>query len=163
MKLKCTSSRRALSRGSLLMRFAELSAGKIIQAGPRSVTAAEIIDFAKRYDPQWFHTDPDLAARGRWRGLIASGWHGCAIAMELAVGAVLQDSESFGSPGVENIKWLEPIRPDDALTLRVEVLESRTSSSGGTGILRSRWGLWNQAGKQVLELTGTSLFELQPK
>jgi len=83
--------------------------------------------------------------------------------MELAVGAVLQDSDSFGSPGVENIKWLEPIRPDDALTLRVEVLESRISSSGGTGILRSRWELWNQAGKQVLELTGTSLFELQPK
>ncbi len=145
------------------MRFAELSPGRLIQAGPRSVTAAEIVNFAKRYDPQWFHTDPDRAAKGRWRGLIASGWHGCAIAMELAVSAVLHDSESFGSPGTENIKWLEPIRPGDALTLRIEVLESRISPSGGTGILRSRWELWNQSGKQVLELTGTSLFELQPK
>jgi acyl dehydratase len=142
------------------MRFKDIHAGDVLHAGPRVVTEPEILEFAGRYDPQWFHTDPARANGGRWHGLIASGWHTCAIAMELIVGAVLKDSDSYGSPGIDNLKWLEAVRPGDALSLRVIVLETRASSSGKTGIVRWRWELWNQAQRQVLELTGTSLFEI---
>jgi acyl dehydratase len=142
------------------MRFGAMMPGLVIEAGPRSVSAEEIIDFASRYDPQWFHVDPERAAAGRWKGLIASGWHTCAIAMQIAVGAILADSESFGSPGVEKLEWLEPVRPGDALRLRVEVLEARRSSSGRTGIVRWRWDLLNQHGVKVLVMTATSLFAI---
>jgi acyl dehydratase len=142
------------------MRFATLQPGMVIEAGPRPVSAEEIVEFASRYDPQWFHTDPKRAAGSRWKGLIASGWHSCAIAMELMVGTILKDSESFGSPGIEELQWLEPVRPGDALRLRVEVLESRHSASGRTGIVRWRWELWNQDQARVLSLIGTSLFDI---
>jgi len=80
--------------------------------------------------------------------------------MELVVGTILKDSESFGSPGIEELQWLEPVRPGDALRLRVEVLESRHSGSGRTGIVRWRWELWNQGHARVLSLIGTSLFDI---
>jgi acyl dehydratase len=144
------------------MRFADIKTGMVIESGPRRVEAEEIIRFASQYDPQWFHVDPERAARGRWKGLIASGWLTCGIMMELAVQCVLQGSECFGSPGVDALQWLAPVRPGDALRLRIEVLESRRSSSGGTGIVRWRWELWNQDGTQVLSQLGTSLFEIEP-
>jgi acyl dehydratase len=145
------------------MRFATITPGLVIEAGSRAVTAEEIIEFASRYDPQWCHVDPERAADSRWKGLIASGWHSCAIVMEMVVGAILQDSESFGSPGIEQLEWLEPVRPGDLLNLRVEVLESRRSSSGRTGIVRWRWELLNQTGIKVLSLIGTSLFAIEDR
>jgi acyl dehydratase len=81
--------------------------------------------------------------------------------MELVVRHILHDSTSYGSPGIDQVRWPEAVRPDDQLTLRVEVLESSTSASGGTGILRWRWSLWNQSERQVLDLVGTSLFDLK--
>jgi len=142
------------------MRFADLTVGRVIETRERPVTAEEIVAFASRYDPQWFHTDPARAESGRWAGLIGSGWMTCAIGMELAVEAVLAGSESFGSPGIDQLRWLEPVRPGDALRLRLEVLETRHSSSGRTGIVRWQWRLSNQAGRPVLEMIATSLFDL---
>ena len=142
------------------MRFSELVPGVVIRTPPRLVTAKEMVEFASRYDPQWFHTDPVRAREGRWKGLIASGWHTCAIAMELMVRHVLADSEAFGSPGIESIKWLEPVRPDDGVALRFEVLRSSKSPSGRTGILLSKTELWNQKDRQVLTFQSTSLFEV---
>ena len=143
------------------MRFDEIKAGMVINAGRRTVAEAEIIEFAKHYDPQWFHTDPDRARQSRWKGLIASGWMTCSIAMELAVKSVLADSESIGSPGIEQLKWLNPVRPGDELELRIEVLETRQSRSG-MGIVKWRWILTSQAGAvPVLEMVATSLFEKQ--
>ncbi len=144
------------------MRFADFTPGLMLQAGPRTVSGEEMTQFASRYDPQWFHLNAERAAASRWKGLIASGWHTCAIAMELMVSTYLQDSESFGSPGIDKLEWLEPVRPGDALTLKVEVLESRVSSSGRTGILRCRWELWNQGNSKVLSMIGISLFEIAP-
>jgi acyl dehydratase len=144
------------------MRYAQLSPGLVVEAGPRSVTAEEIIQFASRYDAQWFHVNPERAANSRWKGLIASGWHSCAIMMGLAVAAILGDSESYGSPGIEKLQWLEPVRPGDDLRLKAEVLESHRSSSGRTGIVRWRWELWNQTGTKVLTLIATTLFEIAP-
>ena len=143
------------------MKFADFHAGQTLQAGPVTLTADEIVDFARRYDPQWFHTDPTRAAASRWQGLIASGWHTCGVAMRLAVDNVLAGSESFGSPGLEYLKWLAPVRPGDALSLRAEVLEQRRSERQPTlGILRWRWTLNNQNGEPVLDLVATSLFDL---
>ena len=144
------------------MKFAELRPGMVLAAGRRAITEAEIIEFAARYDPQWFHTDPCRAAGSRWQGLIASGWHTCSVAMQLLVQHVLADSESIGSPGLEQLKWPNPLRPGDEVGLRVEVLETRVSSSGMMGIVRWRWILTTAAGAEVLDLIGTSLFALAP-
>jgi acyl dehydratase len=133
----------------------------VIDAGGRApVTEQEIIEFATRYDPQWFHTDPHRAAGGHWQGLIASGWHTCCIAMQLLVAHVLADSESIGSPGLEQVKWPNPLRPGAEVRLQVEVLQTRLSNSGKVGIVRWRWLLTTQPGLQVLDVIGTSLFEL---
>ena len=143
------------------MKFADFFTGQVITAGPVTVTHEEIIAFARAYDPQWFHTDPERAAESRWNGLIASGWHSCAIAMRLAVDKALTGSESFGSPGLEYLKWLAPVRPGDALSLRAEVLDKRRSDrQPGLGILRWRWLLLNQDGQRVLDLTATSFFDV---
>jgi acyl dehydratase len=142
------------------LRFQELTPGRIVEAGPREVTEREIIGFATRYDPQPFHIDPVRAAGSRWNGLIASGWLTCSIAMELAVHAILADSESAGSPGVEQIEWMHPVRPGDQLRLVVTVLESRISSSGRMGIVRWRWAVHNQLNTLVLRMVATSFFDV---
>jgi acyl dehydratase len=146
------------------MKFAELHAGQVIEAGPYLVAEEELRRFAEAYDPQWFHTDPEAAARGRFGGLIASGWHTCVIAMRLAVEKVLAGSETFGSPGVAYIKWPNPVRPGDSLTLKAEVLETRRSKSKpDLGILRWRWTIFNQHGQETLESEATNLFDLSPR
>lgn len=143
------------------MKFAEFSAGQVIEAGPYVLGEAELLAFAREWDPQWFHADPAAAAQGRFGGLIASGWQTCGIAMRLAVQAALQGSESFASPGVEKIRWPHPVRPGDALRLRATILETRRSrSQGHLGILRWRWQLYNQRHQEVLDLEATSLFDL---
>jgi acyl dehydratase len=142
------------------MKFADFQPGMVLTVGRRAVTAEEIVEFARRYDPQWFHTDPVRAATSRWQGLIASGWLTCSIAMQLLVTHVLADSESIGSPGLEEVKWPHPLRPGAEVELRVEVLQTRVSSSGKVGIVRWRWALTTLTGVQVLDVIGTSLFEV---
>lgn len=143
------------------MKFAEFHRGQVIEAGPYVLGEEEILAFATRYDPQWFHTDPDAAARGLFGGLIASGWQTCAIAMRLVADAALAGSESFASPGLRYVKWPNPVRPGDALRLRAEVLSARRSDSKKTlGILEWQWVLFNQHDAVVLDLVATSLFRL---
>jgi acyl dehydratase len=143
------------------MKFAELHEGRVIEAGPRALDADELARFATTYDPQWFHVDAAAAERGPYHGLIASGWHTCAIAMRLAVDAVLEGSETFGSPGLAYIKWPNPVRAGDNLRLRVTILESRRSNSRpALGIVRWRWQLVNGEGLEVLDLAATNLFDL---
>ena len=123
------------------MKFAEFSVGQVIHCGPASLTERQITDFARDYDPQWFHTDPQRAADSTWQGLIASGWQSCGVAMRMVCDEILADSESFGSPGLAYLKWENPVRPGDALKLRVDVLDVRVArgasqrwaSSGGVG------------------------------
>ena len=143
------------------MRFADFAAGQRLAAGPITLDEEAIVRFARDWDPQWFHTDRARAAQSRWNGLIASGWQTCVVAMRLAVDHFLADSESFGSPGLEYLKWQQPVRPGDALTLQAEVLEARRSErQPALGILRWRWQLHNQHGDAVLDLVATSLFDL---
>jgi acyl dehydratase len=143
------------------MKFAQFHAGQVIEAGPVGVSEADIVDFAQRYDPQWFHTDVERANASRWQGVIASGWHTCALAMRLAVEGPLAQSESFGSPGLAYLRWLHPVRAGDQLRLRATVIETRRSDSRpGLGILRWRWQMFTQEGTEVLDLEATSLFDL---
>lgn len=143
------------------MKFAQFHVGQIIEAGPYEVSEEEILQFARAYDPQWFHTDREAAAQGVFGGLIASGWHTCGIAMRLVAQAALEGSESFASPGLDYVKWPHPVRPGDTLRLHAEVLDVRRSASrNDLGILRWRWQLHNQVGGQVLDLVATSLFRL---
>jgi acyl dehydratase len=143
------------------VKFAEFQPGQVLMAGPTSLTRDQIIAFAVEHDPQWFHVDPQRAQQSRWNGLIASGWQTCCVAMRLAVDHFLAGSESFGSPGLQYLKWLAPVRPDDALTLHVEVLDKRRSETQPRlGILRWRWLLLNQHEEAVLDLTATSFFEV---
>ncbi len=145
------------------MKFAEFHAGQRIEAGPHHVTEAEVLSFATAWDPQWFHTEAEAAAKGPFGGLIASGWHTCGIAMQLVVGAALAGSESFASPGLAYVRWPNPVRPGDALKLIVDVIEVRRSErKPRLGILRWRWQLFNQRGLEVLDLEATSLFRLNP-
>lgn len=143
------------------MKFAEFHVDQVIEAGPYPVAENEIIKFAEAYDPQWFHTDSRAAAKGPFEGLIASGWQTCSIAMRLVVDAVLKDSESYASPGIKNLKWVQPVRPGDELSLRLTVLDVRNSNKRPEiGIIEWRWQLSNQDAVEVLELDVTSLFKL---
>lgn len=143
------------------MKFAEFHVGQVIEAGPYELTEPELLAFAKSWDPQWFHTDPEAAALGPHGGLIASGWQTCGIAMRLAVQAALEGSESFASPGLAYVKWKHPVRAGDRLRLKATVLETRQSASKPElGILRWQWQLFNSAGTEVLDLEATSLFKL---
>jgi acyl dehydratase len=144
------------------MRFADFHTGQVIDGGPFHLTEQEVLRFAETYDPQWFHTDPEAAARGPFGGLIASGWQSCGIAMRLAAQAALQGSESFASPGIAWIKFPHPVRPGDDLRLRATVIEARRSErKPELGILRWRWQLFNQREVEVLDLEVTSLFDLK--
>lgn len=143
------------------MRFAEFHVGQVIELGPRRLDEAELVRFATDYDPQWFHTDAAAAGKGRYGGLIASGWQTCGIAMRLVVDEVLAGSESFGSPGLAYLKWLNPVRPGDDLSVRITVLETRRSRNNpDMGIVRWRWQVTTGAALEVLELEATSLFDL---
>lgn len=143
------------------MKFAEFFAGQVIELGPHELSKQDILQFAVAYDPQWFHTDEAAADQGPFGGLIASGWHTCALAMRLAADGVLKGSESFASPGLAYIKWPHPVRPGDRLALRITVLDVRRSKSQpGLGIVRWRWQMFNQRQVEVLDLEATSLFKL---
>jgi acyl dehydratase len=142
------------------MQFEDLRAGQRIDCGRRTITQAEIVEFASRYDPQWFHTDPARAAAGRWGGLIASGWHTSALSMQMFVSTVLGDSTSFASPGLEYLKWVAPVRPGDELRLEAVVVEARRSESGKVGIVRWQWLTTSGRGQLVLEAGATTLFDL---
>jgi acyl dehydratase len=143
------------------MKFAELTVGRRITLGPVSVDEQEVLAFANKYDQQWFHTDPAQAADGPFQGLIASGWHTCAMAMSLVASNVLKGSESYASPGLAYLRWPNPVRPGDSLTLELTVLEQRVSDSRPwLGIVRWQWVMKRQGGAVVLGLEATSMFRL---
>ena len=112
------------------MRYLEdFTAGEVIDLGSYTLDEAEILEFARRFDPQPFHVDPERAAASIYGGLIASGWHTCGIFMRLAVDGLIGDSSSMGSPGLDNLRWLLPVRPGDTLRARYTVLEVTPSRS----------------------------------
>ena len=142
------------------MKFAELHAGRVLELGACKVSAPDILEFARRYDPQPFHVDEVAARATRWQGLIASGFHTCSLAMRMVSDQILQGSESMGSPGLDYVKWPNPVRAGDDLHLQVHILEASVSKSGRVGIVRWQWQMRNQHGVAVLDLAATSLFSI---
>ena len=133
-------------------------AGRVYEFGSATVTEAEIIDFATRYDPQYFHVDPGKAAASEFGGIIASGWHTMSLLMRLLVDHFLPRAASLASPGVDEVRWPNPLRPGDTIRLRVTILESRPSrSKPDRGIVRSRMEAINQKDQVVLSLIGVSI------
>ncbi len=139
--------------------FEDVSVGERGVLGSHTFTEEEIVAFAEKYDPQPFHTDPEAATGSIFGGLIASGWHTCAVMMRLSVEAARRaQAVTTGSPGVDSCRWLKPVRPGDTLTGRTEVLETRPSRSKPIGFVRSRVELTNQRGEVILRLVGTSIY-----
>jgi acyl dehydratase len=131
--------------------------------GSVSVSEAEIVSFAALYDPQPFHVDPAAAARGPFGGLIASGWHTAALVMRQLVDHYLPAEASLGSPGLDEIRWPEPVRPGDTLRVRATAVEARRSQSKpDRGILRTLIEAVNQDGRTVMRATGTNFLRVRP-
>lgn len=117
--------------------FEDYASGMVTNYGPIEVDAAEIVDFARRYDPQEFHVDPVRAAEGPFCGLVASGWHTASMMMRVLVDRYLSRVASLGSPGVDELRWLAPVRPGDRLWVHITVIEARRSrSKPDRGMLR---------------------------
>lgn len=141
----------------------DLRSGATIELGTCTVSEEEIIAFARAYDPQPFHIDPAAAAATPFGGIIASGWHTCALTMRLMVDNLLLRSASLGSPGIEQLRWTKPVRPGDTLSARVTVLEVRASQSRpDRGTVKIRTEVHNQHGEQVMWMENLGLFACRP-
>ena len=137
--------------------------GDVTELGPLEVTREEILDFARRFDPQPFHVDERAADAGPFGGLAASGWHTAAMFMRLFVDGILNGSASMGSPGVEELRWTAPVRPGDLLSARVRVVETYPSErrpDRGTVITESE--VLNQDGAVVMTMRARGFFRRRP-
>jgi acyl dehydratase len=142
--------------------FEDYVAGAVYEYGYASVSEAEIIAFAERFDPQPIHTDARFAASGPFGGLIASGWHTASLAMRLVVDHYLPRAASLASPGIDELRWPAPVRPGDSLRLRTTTLETRRSKSKpDRGLIRTRAELLNQHDQIVLSLVAMNLIKLR--
>ena len=131
--------------------FEDYQKDTIIEMGPVYVEEDELIEFALRYDPQPMHIDPEAAITGPYKGLIASGWQTCALVMGELVKNFFSPSSSLGSPGIDELKWLKPVRPGDILTVRVTILETKLSlSKPDRGLVRTLVEALNQQQEKVV-------------
>lgn len=138
--------------------FEDYVSGTTFEYGQISVSADQIIEFARRFDPQPIHVDPEAAARGPFGGLIASGWHTAGVMMRLLADHFISHVASMASPGVDEIRWLKPVRPGDTLSIRVTVLETRRSTSKpDRGVVRSLVEVLNQNREIVMTLKPMSI------
>ena len=133
--------------------------GAVREFGATAVTREAILAFAAQFDPQPFHLDEAAAERGLFGGLSASGWHTCAMAMRMMCDAYLLQSSSLGSPGIDALRWLRPVRPGDTLSVRLTTLASRPMASRPTvGLVQSEWEVLNQRHEVVLSMQGWGMF-----
>jgi acyl dehydratase len=133
--------------------FEDFKLGRLGRFGPRRVTREEILAFAAEFDPQPMHLDEQAAARSMLKGLSGSGWHLCSIVMRMMFDAFIGRTASLGSPGVNELRWLAPLRPDDEVFLDVDVAETRVSRSRpSTGIVMFKAVASNAAGQALCEM-----------
>jgi acyl dehydratase len=140
--------------------FEDFHPGDTFPMGEVAVDKGEVIEFATSYDPQPFHVDEEAAKQSMYGGLIASGWHTVAMVMRMMVDSYLRDSASLGSPGVDNVRWLKPVRPGDTIRAQRTVLEARASHSRPEmGIVKTRWDVFNQKSEVVMTMEGYGMFK----
>jgi acyl dehydratase len=145
--------------------FEDFRIGEVLPLGSRGVSEAEIITFARQFDPQPFHTDPEAAKRSVFGGLVASGWHTASLYMRLLCDAFISTvAHSMGSPGVDRIEWLKPVRPGDTLTGRLTILDLIPSESRpDRGTIKSLGEMLNQQGEVVMRMQGVGFFGRRPR
>jgi acyl dehydratase len=145
-----------------MLAFEDLTPGRRWTFPPREVTREEIVSFAREYDPQPFHLDEAAAKASPFGGLVASGWHTACLAMRMLVDG-LGPSTSLGSPGVDELRWIKPVRPGDLLSLSCEVVEATPSRSRpDRGSVRLRYELSNQQCELVFSMIGIGMFGRRP-
>lgn len=138
--------------------YEDLEVGETQEFGEYHVTEEEIIEFAEQYDPQPFHTDPEAAADSAFGELVASGWHTAAMCMRMLADGPIQDRASMGARGVDELRWKEPVRPGDTLSIRTEILDKRVSESDPKrGYVDSRLEGINQDGDVVISWIGLGM------
>jgi acyl dehydratase len=140
--------------------FEDFAAGMVLEHGPRLVTREEIVAFAAEFDPQPMHLDEEAARHSILGGLAASGWHICCLMMRMACDSFVLDSSSMGAPGVDEVKWLKPLRPGTQITLRTTVLDTRTSKSRPEmGFVKTHIEVLDDDHGQIMTLTTSMIME----
>jgi acyl dehydratase len=143
--------------------FEDFKPGDTIALGSRFLSEADIVAFARDYDPQSFHVDAEAARNSTFGGLVASGWHSCVIFMRLLVDGLLKESSALASPGVDEIRWLKPVRPGDRLSAKLAVIDATPSrSKPDRGLVRHACELSNQRGEVVMTMRTLALFGRRP-
>lgn len=138
--------------------FEDIELNKPRETGSYTLSEAEIIRYAKQFDPQYFHIDPEAAKQSQFGGLIASGWHTAATVMRLMVDAAIDMEASLGSPGLKDLQWLKPVRPGDTLRARITCLEKTASKSRpeiGSAVFLVE--AFNQKDELVMRMTNTGI------
>ena len=139
--------------------FDDFTVGASIESGTYEVTEEEIVEFAGKYDPQFFHLDAEEAKKTHFGGLIASGWHTCAIVMRLLVTDISDGKSGIGSPGIDQIRWLRPVRPGDQIRVNVTVTDLHASRSRPErGTVHFDYQVFNQEDKLVMTMKGMAMF-----
>lgn len=146
-----------------LLYWEDFAVGQTRPYGPLTVSREEVLDFARRFDPQPFHLDDEAAAASLFGKLAASGWHTAAMTMRMMCEAYLLDSASLGSPGLDQLRWHHPVFPGDTLSGHLTVLATRASEKRPEmGLVQSRWETVNQQGTLVLSMEGWGMFRRRP-
>jgi acyl dehydratase len=141
----------------------DIKEGEVVELGSRTLDKERMVAFAREFDPQPFHTDEKAAEASIWGGLIASGWLTGSVLMRIFYDGFLKDTASMGSPGLDELRWLKPVRPGDTLTVRLTVLETAASrSKPDRGIVRSLMEVLNQHGEIVMTTKGVNFFKRRP-
>lgn len=144
--------------------FEDFQAGQEFKVGSRTVTEEEIIAFASQFDPQPFHVDPEASQDSIFGGVVASGWHTCSMMMRLMVDGLLSRSSSMGSPGLDKIRWLLPVRGGDTLSVSYVTTQVKASASrADRGVVWSDWKAVNQRGELVCLIEGMGMFGRRPQ
>jgi len=146
-----------------LLYWEDFREGEVREFGRTTVKHDDIVRFASEFDPQPFHLDDAAAAHSIFGGLIASGWHTAAIALRMMCDEYLLRAASLGSPGLDSLKWLLPVRPGDTLSMRLTVLEKRPlESKPGIGLVKIRHEVLNQDRQVVMRMEGYGMFRRRP-
>ena len=143
--------------------FEDFVAGRVFEGGKRQLTEQDIIGFAREYDPQYFHTDPEAAKKSIYGGLIASGWQTVGVCMRLMCDSYLLETACMGSPGMDEVRWLKPVFPGDTLRMSATVIAAKPSSSKpDRGMATMRWNIYNQKDELVMHMQGMQIMGRRP-
>jgi acyl dehydratase len=143
--------------------FEDYAPGLVVDCGSFTVSEPEILDFARQYDPQPFHIDPEAAAAGPFGGIIASGWQTASLMMRKLVERFISPESGLGAVGIDEIRWPRPVRPGDTLHVRGTVVEARLSQSKpDRGIIKTRMEATNQDGEIAMTMQGINFVRVRP-